>query len=108
MSRGTATVTGHLFGYITDCKDTALVCDLLLLSRKKNLKKGSNVWHIDKELNITENNVFFSTRAPEEIIIIYLRCMFIVTEKAIIGFVMSGCQFACTLDTARLPSYRLL
>ena len=95
-------VSVHCSSYITGCKDTTLVCALLLRSQK-SWKKESNVGHFENEPNITENRMLVSTRTPDDITIQYLKCIRRVAIKATVSFVMSACQFARPRETTRLP-----
>jgi hypothetical protein len=61
--------SAHCFLCITDCKDTALLCALILCSGRTE-KKESSVGQCDDKPNIVnEKKIPLSTRTPEEIII---------------------------------------
>ena len=64
-------ISARCYGYITDCKDTTLVCVFCYFGIEK-LKKESNVGHFDNKSNITENRMLASTRTPDVTAIQYL------------------------------------
>jgi hypothetical protein len=90
----------------TVCKDRAVPCALLLVFRKTE-KKERSVGHFDKESNITEKKILFSTRTSEDITIKYLRCIRRVAKKATISFVVCACQFARPHETILFPADKI-